>query len=85
MRYTLFTLLAVFALCVATGCTQTRNYAGTCAAAPETCQGCGPAAGPYGPGCAADPGPAVGAVAYPYYTLHGPRDFLARCPRSIGP
>ncbi len=32
-----------------------------------------------------DPGPAVGAVTYPYYTVRGPRDFLAKNPRSIGP
>jgi hypothetical protein len=31
------------------------------------------------------PGPPVGQVTYPYYTLRGPRDFLARNPRSIGP
>lgn len=30
-------------------------------------------------------GSAMGAVAYPYYTTRGPRDFLARNPASIGP
>lgn len=30
-------------------------------------------------------GPPTGAVAYPYYTTRGPRDFLARCPPSVGP
>ena len=42
---------------------------------------------PNGPamGAAADPMPPSGAVAYPYYTLRGPRDFLDRNPRSIGP
>ena len=30
-------------------------------------------------------GPPTGAVAYPYYTTRGPRDFLATCPPSIGP
>jgi hypothetical protein len=30
-------------------------------------------------------GPATGAVAYPYYTVRGPRDFLDRNPQSIGP
>jgi hypothetical protein len=30
-------------------------------------------------------GPPTGTVAYPYYTTRGPRDFLARCPPSIGP
>jgi hypothetical protein len=32
-----------------------------------------------------DPGPAAGAVTYPYYTTRGPRDYLARNPQSIGP
>ncbi len=32
-----------------------------------------------------NPGPASGAVTYPYYTTRGPRDFLASNPRSIGP
>jgi hypothetical protein len=30
-------------------------------------------------------GPPVGAVAYPYYTTRGPRDFLSPNPPSIGP
>ncbi len=30
-------------------------------------------------------GPPSGAVAYPYYTTRGPRDFLAKNPPSIGP
>jgi hypothetical protein len=30
-------------------------------------------------------GPQGGAVAYPYYNLRGPRDFLVRNPQSIGP
>jgi hypothetical protein len=34
---------------------------------------------------AQEPGPATGAVAYPYYTVRGPRDFLAKNPPSIGP
>lgn len=29
-------------------------------------------------------GPPVGTYAYPYYTLHGPRDFLVDDPPSIG-
>jgi hypothetical protein len=31
------------------------------------------------------PGPPTAAVTYPYYTVRGPRDFLARNPPSIGP
>jgi hypothetical protein len=30
-------------------------------------------------------GPPTGAVTYPYYTTRGPRDFLAKNPKSIGP
>jgi hypothetical protein len=30
-------------------------------------------------------GPPTGATTYPYYTNRGPRDFLAKNPRSIGP
>jgi hypothetical protein len=31
------------------------------------------------------PGPPVGQVAYPYYTVRGPRDFLQDNPPTIGP
>lgn len=31
------------------------------------------------------PGPPGGQVAYPYYTVRGPRDFLHSCPPTIGP
>jgi hypothetical protein len=30
-------------------------------------------------------GPPAAQVAYPYYTVRGPRDFLAKNPSSIGP
>ena len=36
-------------------------------------------------GATSPAGPPTGAVAYPYYTTRGPRDFLAKCPPSIGP
>jgi len=32
-----------------------------------------------------DSGPPTGQVTYPYYTTRGPRDYLAKNPRSIGP
>jgi hypothetical protein len=35
-------------------------------------------------GCV-DCGPQSGTITYPYYTIRGPRDFLAASPRSIGP
>jgi hypothetical protein len=31
------------------------------------------------------PEPSAAAVAYPYYTVRGPRDFLVDNPPSIGP
>lgn len=40
-------------------------------------------AGAYADGYMA--GNSHGAVAYPYYTNRGPRDFLAKNPRDIGP
>lgn len=36
-------------------------------------------------GAAAQAGPSVGQVTYPYYTLRGPRDFLEQNPTPIGP
>ena len=30
-------------------------------------------------------GPPAGAITYPYYTVRGPRDFLAKSPTPIGP
>jgi hypothetical protein len=50
------------------------------------CGGClGKNRGAAAAGMAEDSGPPSGAVTYPYYTVRGPRDFLARNPRSIGP
>jgi hypothetical protein len=49
------------------------------------CLGCGCLGGCGGDGGVHSPGPATGQITYPYYTLRGPRDFLARSPRPIGP
>ena len=58
------------------------------------CSTCGPilghgrhAGGGHGGGGGEDmyAGQGMGATAYPYYTTRGPRDFLAKNPRSIGP
>ena len=53
------------------------------------CNGCGGRAdkhysGPYSEEYT-DSGPPSAAVTYPYYTTRGPRDFLAKNPRGIGP
>jgi hypothetical protein len=66
--------------CGSCPCGCCERYSGCC------CQ-------PQGPGCCASgdqhynfaPGPPVGQVAYPYYTVRGPRDFLTNNPPSIGP
>lgn len=47
------------------------------------CDSCG--GGGYGGPEMVNSGPPVGASTYPYYTTRGPRDYLARNPRSIGP
>ncbi len=67
------------------GCTTSCD-----AGCADGCDACGGRAGLQGlcgrgcgRGCA--PAPAAAAVTYPYYTVRGPRDFLAQQPRSIGP
>jgi hypothetical protein len=57
---------------------------------PGGCGICGahglcPHSGGYPEYPAFNPGPAVGQVAYPYYTVRGPRDFLRNNPPTIGP
>ena len=89
MRKPLLALSAAILLAVFSGCASHPCPTGTCKKAPETCRTCDPkAAG----GCrdrgrgeeAGDPAPG-GVVGYPYYSIRGPRDFLARNPQSIGP
>jgi len=87
--------------CSSSGQNMTCALPGSCANCPETCQTCcadpcnvfagcriWDGYGPYDPRAAQqaiNPGPPTGAVTYPYYTIRGPRDFLARDYRSIGP
>ena len=59
---------------------------------PTGCKSCGPHRTdkvPHMPiqqrGMEGPSGPATGAVAYPYYTTRGPRDFFMDNPGSIGP
>jgi hypothetical protein len=73
-----------------------QNAPENCAACDDDCDGSSRCRLCHGRGCdgcrgrhdrgqdVAD-GPATGAVTYPYYTLRGPRDFLARNPRDVGP
>jgi len=80
------------------GCTAAVSPYGPAAVSPYGPAGVAPyapapAAAPYNPGYAPYGGPAYGggpngaqgaAVAYPYYTTRGPRDFLLDNPPSIG-
>jgi hypothetical protein len=95
MKRTIFVILAAFMLAATTGCLHRQCREKGCSA--EGCSAC-TVEPTCDPGCAPvkekcvrapvappDPGPPTGAVAYPYYNLRGPRDFLARNPASIGP
>jgi hypothetical protein len=89
MKRTLLMLLATMLLIGLTACAKRGAIVGTCNSSPETCgpvasdpcSGAGRGRG----GAEADPTPPGGVVTYPYYSLRGPRDFLAPNPRSIGP
>ena len=77
------------ASCGDCGCNQyNQSNCTRCSGDPVCAQACPPGGPNYG-SFAQDPrftpGPASGAIAYPYYTTHGPRDFLASGPRSLGP
>jgi hypothetical protein len=96
MKRTIFVLLSAMALAVTTGCLHRQARHGGCASEGCAVEGCAvepscAAVAPAQPQCeqaCEDPQPAppqVGTVAYPYYNLRGPRDFLDRNPRSIGP
>jgi hypothetical protein len=81
MKLASFTLLAALVLAGLSGCAEDQ----ACRQAAMGQQGGGD-----GRGCCRGPmpdtpGPPTAEVTYPYYTLHGPRDFLDANPRSIGP
>ncbi|HID77579.1 MAG TPA: hypothetical protein EYP56_16485 [Planctomycetaceae bacterium] len=94
MRLLLALSLAGVLLVGAVGCCRNRVFPGSCIqgscqTCPELCRGCGLGLG-LGWGNRPDPdafvpGPPTGAITYPYYTVRGPRDFLAAEPRPIGP
>lgn len=68
------------------GCSSCDN--GRCGPGSRMCgamAGCNPHAGGYPEAQNFNPGPQSGQVAYPYYTVRGPRDFLRNNPPSIGP
>jgi hypothetical protein len=85
--------------CPVDGCCDPYGGGDPCGAG-GACRGLidGIAGGFCGPGCGLCPhsggypeypmfnqGPPVGQVAYPYYTVRGPRDFLRDNPPTIGP
>ncbi len=89
MKRVLFSFLAATVLAGLVGCQSGRLACifGSCRDVPRVCDPCRNPC-PRDPGCHArayDPVPPSGAVTYPYYTTRGPRDFLAKAPRSIGP
>jgi hypothetical protein len=100
MKRAVFLLFAVILVAGLTGCAQYRLRCRSCgtgsggatqgshANCPNVCRKCG--GGCRNGLCRNDrgafaPGPPTGAVTYPYYTTHGPRDFLAGSPRPLGP
>ncbi len=92
MKSAMFALLAAAMIVGSSGCCSLNpfcNGGGKETAGCATCGGGGPLLGRRGcadGGCevAYQPGPPTAQVANPYYTLRGPRDFLARNPRSVG-
>lgn len=58
---------------------------GLCARMRGAMAGCNPHAGGYPEPQNFNPSPPTGQVAYPYYTVRGPRDFLRNNPPTIGP
>jgi len=89
MKHTILILLAAVVLLGPMGCARRGAVVGTCASSPETCAPVGGCSDPRAcRGQAArptDPMPPNGVVTYPYYTLHGPRDFLNPNPTPLGP
>ena len=93
MKRALFVLLLVAVVAGLTGCVQDqmcvrRNASAPCNVFANTggvYDGLG--YNPYDPAAtqSINPGPPTGAITYPYYTTRGPRDFLARGVRPIGP
>jgi len=95
MRPILLATIAALLLCANTGCFRNANrcgggtgdcggllggmFQGRLSSAIQETQGWRHQQPEMGPA-----GPATGTYAYPYYTLHGPRDFLVDDPPSLG-
>ncbi|MCR4410855.1 MAG: hypothetical protein NUV77_00345 [Thermoguttaceae bacterium] len=93
MKRLLVSLLAASMLAAVVGC---ANGPGGCDSGCDQAQNCARRAGlvcrrggdPARGGRGSEaftPGPPIGQVTYPYYTVRGPRDFLQRVPTPIGP
>ncbi len=93
MKSAMFALMAAALIVGSSGCSAINPFykgGGEAAAGCASCgtgqqqllgrRGCADGACDVGQ----QPGPPTGQVAYPYYTVRGPRDFLARNPRSVG-
>ncbi|MGA2063897.1 MAG: hypothetical protein ABSG86_02960 [Thermoguttaceae bacterium] len=84
MRQLLLVCAAAVLLAAAGGCAcGGKPASGACQQAPEACQNDDGGGRGLRQGQAPDNGAA--SVTYPYYTLRGPRDFLANNPGTTGP
>ena len=89
MKSAMFALLAAAMIVGSSGCCSLNPFCkgggGDEAAGCATCGGGQRLLGRRGnDDVSYQPGPPSAQVAYPYYTVRGPRDFLARNPRSVG-
>lgn len=87
MKSAMFALLAAAMIVGSSGCCSLNPLCkggGNEAAGCASCGGGGRLLGRGGGDVGYQPGPPSAQIAYPYYTTRGPRDFLARNPRSVG-
>jgi len=77
MKSAMFALVAAAMIVGSSGCCSLNPF---CKGGGDEAAGCAAC----GAGGQFQPGPPTAQVAYPYYTTRGPRDFLARNPRSVG-
>ncbi len=78
MKRGLFALAAVVLMVVSSGCANNCVTCGSRGGARATARGAAQA-------CAMPSGPPTAQVAYPYYTVRGPRDFFLDDPQPLGP